>query len=189
MSELYAREPLKATVLDDNSFRLLAIPFGGPIPSPLFPRGIDIDGETFTERTDVKAAWFDSRPTDWHHGADPTGKMGRAVLGKAVDLGPFDGKGIGPDADGWWVTVWLDQGQKRLDLIRRLASQATIYGSSESVPGLTKKASSGEILVWPYIEQTLTTFRSGNYPIDSFITDFGWFTNERHRLQHFFGYR
>ena len=28
-----------------------------------------------------------------------------------------------------------------------------------------------------YIEQTLTTFRSGNYPIDSFITDFGWFTN------------
>src|SRR3972149_11136293 len=70
MAALYAREPLKATVLDDDSFRLLAIPFGGPIPSPLFPRGIEIDGETFTERTDIKAAWFDSRPTDWHPGSD-----------------------------------------------------------------------------------------------------------------------
>lgn len=28
-----------------------------------------------------------------------------------------------------------------------------------------------------YIEQTLRTFRSGRYPIDAFIGDFGWFTN------------
>ena len=49
--------PIKATVLDDDKFRLLAIPFGGPIPHPAFPRGVDLDGETFTERTDIKAAW------------------------------------------------------------------------------------------------------------------------------------
>jgi len=28
-----------------------------------------------------------------------------------------------------------------------------------------------------YIESVLKTFRSGSYPIDAFITDFGWFTN------------
>jgi len=28
-----------------------------------------------------------------------------------------------------------------------------------------------------YIEETLSTFRSGQYPIDAYINDFGWFTN------------
>ena len=28
-----------------------------------------------------------------------------------------------------------------------------------------------------YIESTLATFRSGKYPIDAYINDFGWFTN------------
>lgn len=149
-------QPVKATIIDDDAFRLLAFPFTGPIPKP-GTRGVDLDGEYFSERTDIKADWLPFRPTDWHHGADPTGKMGRTVLGKAVDLGGFAGASKEPDEDGWWVTVWLEQGQKRVDLVRRLASQATIYGSSESVPGLTKKASSGEILVWPYWRQTLST--------------------------------
>lgn len=148
MAALYAREPVKATILDDDSFRLLAIPFGGPIPSPANPRGVDLDGEFFTERTDIKAAWFDSRPTDWHHGGDVI--LGRTVIGKAVNLSM--------EEDGWWVDVWLKHGEKRLDLIRRLAERgAQIFGSSESAQGLTKKASTGEILVWPYIRQTLST--------------------------------
>ncbi len=148
--------PVKATVLDDDSFRLLAIPFGGPIPSPLFPRGVDIDGETFTERTDIKAAWFDSRPTDWHHGADVT--MGRTVIGKAINLVM--------DEDGWWVDVWLKHGEKRLDLIRRLAERGgQIFGSSESAAGLTRKASNGEILVWPYMRQTLSTSPQNTHSI------------------------
>jgi hypothetical protein len=147
---------LKATVLDDDSFRLLAIPFGGPIPSPLFPRGIDIDGETFTERTDIKAAWFDSRPTDWHHGGDVT--MGRTVIGKAVNLVM--------EEDGWWVDVWLKHGEKRLELIRKLADRgAQLFGSSESAPGLVRKAKTGEILVWPYIRQTLSTSPQNTHSI------------------------
>jgi hypothetical protein len=148
--------PIKATVLDDDAFRLLAFPFGGPIPHPAFPRGVDLDRETFTERTDIKADWLPFRPTDWHHGNDT--KMGRTVVGKALDLGRFDGPSKEPDEDGWWVTVWLAQGEKRLDLIRRLANQGgQIFGSSESIPGLVKKAASGEILVWPYWRQTLST--------------------------------
>jgi hypothetical protein len=139
---------LKATVLDDDSFRLLAIPFGGPIPSPANPAGVDLDGEFFTERTDIKAAWFNERPTDWHHGADVT--LGRTVIGKAVNLHM--------EEEGWWVDVWLKHGERRLALIRQLADRgAQIFGSSESARGLTRKAATGEILVWPYMRQTLST--------------------------------
>src|SRR5512143_1223700 len=66
MAALYANEPMmagkslvamKATPLDDDAFRLLAFPFGGPLPSDVFPRGVDLDRETFTERTDIKRDW------------------------------------------------------------------------------------------------------------------------------------
>lgn len=147
---------LKASPLDDDAFRLLAFPFGGPIRSNTWPRGVDADFETFTERTDIKADWLPFRPTDWHHGGDT--KMRRTVLGKAVDLGGFMGPSKDPDEDGWWVTVWLDHEQRRLRLIQQINERGGhVYGSSESIPGLTRKASNGEILVWPYWRQTLST--------------------------------
>lgn len=147
---------LKASPLDDDAFRLLAFPFGGPIKSNVWPRGVDLDGETFTVRTDIKADWLPFRPTDWHHGGDT--KMKRTVLGKAVDLGGFSGASSEPDEDGWWVTVWLDHEQRRLRLIQQINDRGGhVYGSSESVPGLTRKADNGEILVWPYWRQTLST--------------------------------
>src|SRR6185369_12323975 len=136
--------PVKATVLDDDRFRLLAIPFGGPIPKKGTPRGVDLDGEWFSERTDIKADWLPWRPVDWHHGGDET--MARTVIGKADHLTM--------DEDGWWVEVWLKHGERRLELIRRLAEQAAqtgkaaIYGSSESIRGFTKITPDGEILVW-----------------------------------------
>ena len=147
---------LKATVLDDDAFRLLAIPFGGPIPQKGAPRGVDLDGEWFSPRTDIKPDWFPARIVDWHHGRDA--RMGRTALGKAVDLGPFGGAGSEPDEDGWWVTVWMNRGERRVELVRRLAERgAQIYGSSESVSGLVQKADSGEIIAWPYVRQTLST--------------------------------
>lgn len=168
--------PVKATVLDDDRFRLLAIPFGGSIPHPAFARGVDLDAETFTERTDIKPAWLTERPTDWHHGGDVT--LGRTVIGKAIELVM--------ETEGWWVDVWLKHGEKRLDLIRRLAEQAadsgkaTIFGSSQPFRGwdaygpwqgggkaLTdpalradhplRRGLAREITVWPYIRQTLST--------------------------------
>lgn len=156
--------PVKATVLDDDSFRLLAIPFGGPIPQKGAPRGVDLDGEWFSERTDIKPAWFDTRIVDWHHGNDPL--MGRTALGKAIDLGPFGGAGDEPDEDGWWVTVWMKHGERRVDLVRRLAERgAQLYGSSESVAGLVQKARDGEILAWPYVRQTLSTSPQNTYSV------------------------
>lgn len=135
---------LKATLVDDNHFRLLAIPFGGPV------RGRDLDGDYFTRRTDIKADWFESRPVLWHHGMDPTGLMGTTVLGKAVlDDEPTD--------EGWWVDVWLNAGERRTQLVKALAAKAPLYGSSQALPSLVKRKADGEITVWPYVEQTLTT--------------------------------
>lgn len=162
MAALMAQEPMKATLLDDDSFRLLAIPFGGPIPSTTFARGVDQQFETFTERTDVKASWLPERVVDWHHGDDSL--MKRTAIGKAVDPRMED--------DGWWVTVWLDHGERRLQTIQHLAERAKanmradIFGSAESIQGMTRKAAPvrdgngfmvRELLVWPYWRQTLST--------------------------------
>jgi hypothetical protein len=125
---------------------------------------VDLDGEWFSPRTDIKPDWFDIRLVDWHHGHDE--RMGRAVLGKAVDLGPFDGAGSEPDEDGWWVTVWLAHGERRVDLVKKLAERgAQLYGSSESVAGLVAKAKTGEILAWPYVRQTLSTSPQNTYSV------------------------
>lgn len=156
--------PVKATLLDDDAFRLLAIPFTGPIPTRTAPRGADLDGDWFSPRTDIKPDWLKARDVDFHHGKDDLGVMspasyarqlqppkeGREVIGKAIDPVMED--------DGWWVTVWLDRGARRLALIQRLAERgAQLFGSSESVAGMTAKAATGEILRWPYWRQTLST--------------------------------
>jgi hypothetical protein len=62
---------MKAAPLSDDAFALRAIPFSGPIPSPIWPGGVDLDGETFTHRTDIKPDWFKTgtmtltRPASW----------------------------------------------------------------------------------------------------------------------------
>lgn len=142
--------PLKATLIDGYTFKLLAIPFGGPIPSKHTPLGVDLDGEWFDQWTDIKPGWLDARVVDWHHGKDPTGVMGKAVLGKAVDLEMR--------RDGWWVTVRLNPSDHRVELVRRIGQKATIYGSSESLGGhVQKDRHTGHIDVWPYWKQTLST--------------------------------
>ena len=143
---------VKASVVDENHLRVLAIPFGGPLA------GRDLDGDYFTPRTDIKADWFDSRPVLWHHGQDPYGVMGTTVLGKAV----LDDE---PEEDGWWVDVWLKAGERRARLVEQLAAKAPLYGSSQALPSLVKRKADGEITVWPYIEQTLTTSPQNAYSV------------------------
>lgn len=128
---------------------LLAIPFNGPIPGPA-GKGMDLDGEYFDERTDIKPDWFDERPVDWHHSQDPSGKMNGVLIGKA--------KNLRMDEDGWWVDLWLNAGEKRLGLIRQLAEKgAELFGSSYAYPNLVKRGAKGHIDVWPYMMQTLST--------------------------------
>lgn len=151
--------PMKASPLDDDAFRLLALPYGGPIPFPGAPRGVDMDRQWFSEASD-----FGDVPTrmdvDWHHGGDS--KFGRTVIGKAGDL-EFE-------EDGGWITVWLDRQQRKLRLVERLAAKgAQIFGSSEAVLGsgrlrILGKADvvpwyrnvPGEIVRWHYFRQTLS---------------------------------
>jgi hypothetical protein len=96
------------------------------------------------------------RLVDWHHRNDA--KLGDAVIGKAVDPEM--------DEDGWWVTAWLKKSSRYLAQIRRLMETGVpIFGSSEAVPGMTKKASTGEILVWPYVRQTLSPLPRNTFSV------------------------
>ena len=148
----------KATLLDDDAFRLLALPFGGPIPFPGAPRGADLDRQWFEEGTDFGD--IPKRvPVTWHHGGDRT--MGKSVIGEAGDL-EFDD-------DGGWVTVWLKHGERRLSLIKTLAEKgAQLFGSSEATNGTGRIRTSkavlpwnrdipGAIVRWHYNGQTLST--------------------------------
>jgi hypothetical protein len=150
--------PMKATVIDDDAFRLLALPFGGPIPYPGAPRGADLDRQWFEEGTDFGKVPR-RVPVTWHHGMDAA--MKGTILGEAGDL-DFDD-------DGGWVTVWLKHGERRVNLVKRLAEKgAQIFGSSESVEGAGRLRSGkavlpwhrdipGAIVRWHYNGQTLST--------------------------------
>ena len=121
---------------------MLAIPFGGPF------KGKDLDGEFFSARTDIKPDWFDRRPLVWHHNLDDTMKAD-PILGTADDLENKE--------DGWWSTLWLDRSHRYWSKVDELLRSGKVYGSSGSLPNFVKTDHrTGEILVWPYIEQTLT---------------------------------
>jgi hypothetical protein len=133
---------LKAEQLKGNKWRVLSIPFGGPL------KGKDLDDEFFSPNTDIKPDWFDRRPLVWHHAMDRTMKAD-PVIGTADDLEQQD--------DGWWTTIWLDRSHQYWAAVNELLQAGKIHGSSGALPNFVRKdAKTGEILVWPFIEQTLT---------------------------------
>jgi hypothetical protein len=136
-----AMEPLKAEQLGTAKWKVLAIPFGGPLKG-----GKDLDGEFFSPRTDPKPGWFKERPTLFHHGQDET--IGDEDVGIEGELKKED--------DGWWAPLWLDRQSRYFAQLDALIRAGKMYGSSGSMPHLVKIAKDGEILVWPHIEQTLT---------------------------------
>jgi hypothetical protein len=140
---------LKAEQVSTSKWRVLAIPYGGPF------KGKDLDGEYFSAKTDIKPDWFDRRPLVWHHNLDANLKAD-PVIGTADDLEQGD--------DGWWATVWLDRSHRYWEQVNGLLSAGKIYGSSGSLPNFVRTdAKTGEILVWPYIEQTLTPTPANPY--------------------------
>lgn len=167
--------PVKAQALDGDEERawfagriprrLLAIPFGGPIPRPGAPRGVDYDNEFFSENTDIYAgirALKQTRerlvdfshaymPPDHRYG-DPGKIMNGHVIGKSI-LDPS------PEEDGWWVDLWFNIGDKRVRMIEALAARGRqLFGSSQPVPGKAQRNvdGSGEITVWPHALQTIS---------------------------------
>jgi hypothetical protein len=153
--------------------RLLAIPFGGPIPSPKAPHGVDYDGEWFSERTDIYGGvkhLKDNRErlVDFSHSylapdkryGDPTGMMTGHILGKSI-LDPD------PEEDGWWVDIWLKAGDRRVRMIQALAERgAQLFGSSQPINGKGQRdPETGEITVWPFVLETLSPAPSNTYSV------------------------
>ncbi len=135
-------QPLKAEQLSNAKWRVLAIPFGGPL------KGKDTDGEFFSIKTDIKPHWFDKRPVLFHHGQDEVIKD--ADIGDADDL-TLDEK------EGWWVTTWLNRSGEYFSRINALLSAGKMFGSSATMGHLAEvDRKTGEILKWPYVEQTFT---------------------------------
>ena len=132
---------LKAEQLGSAKWRVLAIPFGGP-----FKGGRDSDGEYFSPNTDIKAHWFKARPVLFHHGMDT--EIEDEDIGTAEEPVKRD--------DGWWVDLWLHRSSQYWARINQLLAAGKMYGSSGTIGYLVKKAKDGEILKWPYAEQTLT---------------------------------
>jgi hypothetical protein len=140
---------LKAEQISAAKWRVLSIPFGGPFD------GKDLDEEFFSDRTDIKEAWFDRRPLVWHHNLDGTMKAD-PVLGTADDTEKSD--------EGWWSTLWLDRAHSYWAQVDALLRAGKVYGSSGSLPNFVKTdRKTGEILVWPFIEQTLTPTPANPY--------------------------
>jgi hypothetical protein len=133
---------LKAEQIGTAKWRVLAIPFGGPLKG-----GKDLDGEYFSPRTDIKPHWFKERPVIFHHGQDP--ELGDSDVGIQGDLVQ--------EKDGWWAPIWLERQNQYFARLNQLIAAGKMYGSSGSMPHLIKMdRSTGEILVWPHVEQTLT---------------------------------
>lgn len=154
----------KAFLEGKQPWSMLAIPFGGPIPSPKSPRGVDLDGQWFSERTDIYGGYAALKATrervvDWHHslqpvngrGGDPMRLMNGVVLGKAV---------LRDEADesGWWADFWVTAGEKKRQLLDRLVERATnLYASAQPVVSGKADPETGEILEYPMWAVTITT--------------------------------
>jgi hypothetical protein len=136
-------DTMKAEQLGAAKWRVLAIPFGGP-----FKGGKDLDGEFFSPRTDIKPRWFNERPVIFQHGLDRTVKdadLGTQELDDAAEK------------DGWWGTLWLDRSARYWEQVDALLRAGKMFGSSGAIAHLVRKdRMTGEILVWPHAEQTLT---------------------------------
>ena len=80
----------------------------------------------------------------------------------------------------------LKEGEKRVDLIRRLGKKgAHVYGSTATIPSLvTSDHKTGEITAWPFIEQTLSTTPVNTYsygrPMKAALDDFAGVDIEMH---------
>lgn len=150
--------------------RLLAIPFGGPIPSGKSALGVDLDGEWFDEKSDIFGPHRflrteRERIVDWHHKAEPAAPSGKKVIGdRVIGKGILD---VDPDDEGWWLDFWFKAGQERIALIQKLKDRGTqLFGSSQPYAPDVKKAG-GHIEVWPFIFETISPSPQNTYSVVS----------------------
>jgi len=115
------------------------ISFGGPADT-------DLEGQWFTPRTDIREDYFRDYPMLFHHGMD-----------SAVGLDPI-GRILRVDKDnvGWHAKAQLDLHDQYGRQVSELLDLYPLGWSSGSVDHLVVIADTGEILVWPLFEGTVT---------------------------------
>ena len=165
-------DEIDAFFAGETSWPILAVPFGGPIPRPRAPRGADLDGQWFSERTDLFGGYAAlkatmERPVDWHHSYAPLGDhpssrvMAGVVLGKAVLRDE-------PDDDGLWADLWARYGEARLAKVKALVQRGVqLFGSAHPTHPLDTAVvpATGEITRYPVTMVTITTSPQNTYAV------------------------
>lgn len=110
------------------------------------PAQRDLQGEYFTQDTDLGLDWYDQRPVLYHHGLD--GDLKAAVIG-VIDT-------LRPDETGVWAEAQLDLRQRYVHAVQRLVEKGILGWSSGSLPHLVEVGEDGGIKRWPIVEGSLT---------------------------------
>jgi hypothetical protein len=144
----------------DISRRILVLPFGGSIPSPKSPIGVDLDEEWFDAETDIYGDYpalkaSRRRVVDWHHNdrifpAPPVSMKGH-TLGE-INLDEES------EEDGIWADWWTKVGEENMRRVALMEKRGVpLFGSTQAVPGADRTSPSGHIDVWPIYRHTITT--------------------------------
>ncbi|WP_438980335.1 hypothetical protein [Polynucleobacter sp.] len=116
--------------------------------------GEDISGEFFTKDTEIKSAYTDLGIlyVDFEHGYDvvDTGNDPDNVLGYV------DWKSAKIDDKGIFVKRVLNRQSQYVQYISDLIDAGVVGTSSQAVSGKTVKKSSGEIIEWPLMRDSIT---------------------------------
>ena len=116
--------------------------------------GEDISGEFFTKDTEIKSAYTDLGIlyVDFEHGYDvvDTGNDPDNVLGYV------DWKSSKIDDKGIFVRRVLNRQSQYVQYISDLIDAGVVGTSSQAVSGKTVKKSSGEIIEWPLMRDSIT---------------------------------
>jgi hypothetical protein len=150
---------LKRWLSGEISRRILVVPFGGSIPSPKSPIGVDLDGEWFDEKTDIYGPYpalkaSRRRVVDWHHNDRIFPKPPVSMEG--VTLGEINLDEVSEE-DGIWADWWTKVGEENMRRVALMERRGVpLFNSTQAVLGGHRVAPSGHIDVWPVYRNTIT---------------------------------
>lgn len=141
----------------ETDWRVLGVPYGGPV------KGRDLDGEAFTDETDIWLKIGDQVNITYYHGFDAE-KQGEkqaipALIGKATY--------VAKDERGHWFEPVLDGSEPLAQRLMK-AGIETLRASSGAVNHLVRKAAGGLISVWPVGELALFDVNDWRKPANDF---------------------
>jgi HK97 family phage major capsid protein len=141
----------------ETGWRVLGVPYGGPV------KGRDLDGEAFTDETDIWLKIGDQVNITYYHGFDAE-KQGEkqaipALIGKATY--------VAKDERGHWFEPVLDGSEPLAQRLMK-AGIETLRASSGAVNHLVRKAAGGLISVWPVGELALFDTNEWRKPANDF---------------------